>query len=439
MTTLSPMLEVAFGDYGGAECFFSDIDGDGRLEILTYQGPGVLGAEPFRSQSHIKPLLPESVSVSAFRINGQRMWTWGRPNPCEQPYVSHSYESCIAAADINADGRTEVVLANGGQVVVLDGGTGDEINARQMPGDCYFIVQAVSGPMRTGEAAIIVKNGEVGQGNWRYGEPVLGLNADLEPVWGPKAVPGGGHHILVLDRGEEGRREYLVGYCALGLDGRILWTVGGVDVRNLAPLEQHVDFTDVMSLPEGKTLLAMAGSDRLYLAEAWGRTLFSVPNVHCQGAALGRFREDSACQVALYNSPNGPMVLYDPSGRELWSRPTERLWPMGVPSGCEGRRFHRNRPIVALRGERSWIGFADGGWPWGMDGQGARSLEFLPPAGARRPPQAVPMSPLIRGDDIGFGYGLQARDVNGDGRIEALIYNRQFLWVYPLERSDHAR
>ena len=49
------------------------------------------------------------------------------------------------------------------------------------------------------EAAIAIKNGEMGNGSWRYGEPVLGLNADLEPVWGPKAVPGGGHHILSLD------------------------------------------------------------------------------------------------------------------------------------------------------------------------------------------------------------------------------------------------
>ena len=224
MTTLSPMFEIAFEEYGGAECFPADIDGDGIPEILTYQGPGIFGPEPFRSWDFVSALFPESVSVSAFRADGRRLWTWGKPNPPHIPYISHSYEACIATGDIDGDGRIEVVLADGDRVVVLDGETGEEVKSARLPDENYYILQTAARPTDEHEAAIAIKNGEMGNGSWRYGEPVLGLNAGLEPVWGPKAVPGGGHHILSLDM--DGEQVYLIGYCAVG-DGWADFVDGG--------------------------------------------------------------------------------------------------------------------------------------------------------------------------------------------------------------------
>lgn len=85
--TLAAHLEISFGEYGGAECYFFDVDGDGKKEIITYQGPGIFGTAIYRNLRHIKPLLPQTVSVSAFRLDGTRLWTWGRPNPIEKPYI----------------------------------------------------------------------------------------------------------------------------------------------------------------------------------------------------------------------------------------------------------------------------------------------------------------------------------------------------------------
>ena len=48
MKTIKPILEISFEEKGGAEYFFSDIDGDGKPEIITYQGPGVFGSEIFK-------------------------------------------------------------------------------------------------------------------------------------------------------------------------------------------------------------------------------------------------------------------------------------------------------------------------------------------------------------------------------------------------------
>ncbi len=429
MTTVSCMFEIAFEEYGGAECFPADIDGDGIPEILTYQGPGIFGPEPFRSWDFVKALFPKSVSVSAFRADGQRLWTWGTPNPSHTPYISHSYEACIATGDIDGDGRIEVVVADGNRVVILDGETGEEVKSARLPDENYYILQTAARPTDKHEAAIAIKNGEAGNGLWRYGEPVLGLNADLEPVWGPKAVPGGGHHILSLDVDDE--QTYLIGYCAMGMDGQILWTVDAVDPETLNADQQHVDYTDVFHTASGP-VFSIAASDKLHLFGAGGRTYFSREHIHCQGTALGRFRSDSEFQVALYNSPNGPVVLYDPSGVEIWSRPTERVWPMGFPKGGEKLRMHRNRPIIALRGSQTWIGYADGGWPWGMDGDGEISLEFSPPANAKHPDCPAGILERTRLDDIGYSYAMQVCDMNNDGREEALVYDRRFMWVYAL-------
>ncbi|MCK4244014.1 MAG: hypothetical protein KAX20_00125, partial [Candidatus Omnitrophica bacterium] len=57
MKIVEPILELSFGKYGGSECFFSDIDGDGALEIVTYHGPGVFGAGIYKCRKHIQSLM----------------------------------------------------------------------------------------------------------------------------------------------------------------------------------------------------------------------------------------------------------------------------------------------------------------------------------------------------------------------------------------------
>ena len=436
--TLNHFIEVSFKQYGGSECFFADIDGDGKFEIITYQGPGCYSVNNvLEGRDYIKPLLPESVSISAFRFDGTRIWTWGKPNSQERPYLSHAYESCVATGDIDGDGTIEIVIADGNRIIVLDGKTGKEKKSRSLPEDNYSIVQVVGEPTEKNEAAIVIKNGEYGYGKWRYGEPVLGLNTNLEIVWGPEAIPGGGHHILVMDLNGDGKKEYLIGYCAVDLKGEILWTADTIDVSLLNQKDDHVDYTDIIRRSDGAELFAIAGSDKLYLVQEGGKTTFSVPGPHVQGSALGHFRSDSEFQVAIYNAPNGPMVLYDPSGRQIWYQATPRKWPLEMRQTCQRYAvspFHRNRPIVTIPGkEQDWIGYADGGWPWGMDGNGEITLEFQPTENSPQPEYRHTVSAKVRNDDIGYGFALQSIDIDGDGEKEAVIYDRRFLWVYKID------
>ena len=199
VTELEHTSEIAFGAHGGAELYIADFDGDGQLEVLAYQGPGVFGTRIFHGLPAVAAHRPESTCLSAFKKDGTRLWTFGTPNPVDTPYICHAHESCVAAGDLDDDGTLEIALADGDRIFLIDGPTGELRKTAVLPEDNFFIVQILGEPTAANEAAVVVKNGETGYGIWDYGEPVAGLNARLEVAWSGQAIPGGGHHILTLD------------------------------------------------------------------------------------------------------------------------------------------------------------------------------------------------------------------------------------------------
>ncbi|OGV74983.1 MAG: hypothetical protein A3K19_12060 [Lentisphaerae bacterium RIFOXYB12_FULL_65_16] len=427
--TLGCRAEFAFGPYGGAELFFADIDGDGQMEVLAYQGPAVFGAGLYRVWPKVAAAFPQSVCLSAFRKDGTRLWTYGQPNPTDRSYICHAHESCVATGDVNGDGVAEVALADGDRIVLLDGPTGKVRAERRLPEDNYYIVQILGQKVACGEAALVVKNGEGGYGAWRYGEPVLGLGADLATVWGPVAVPGGGHHIIPLDLDNTGAKEFLIGYCLVHPGGQQRCIVPGLDPATVDASSSHVDYTDILQRSGQPPIIGFAGSDKAYLVVHGEGTRFVKPDKHVQGCAVGRFRTDSEWQMAVYND-DGPMVLYDQNGTELWRVPTQERWPLGAPRTCAGHEFHRNRPVVKLTlASRDYLLYTDGGWPWAMDGDGRIAVEFEPPANSRQPETQIPDG--TRADDMGYGFGTQIVDWNGDGKPCAVVYDRRHLWMFP--------
>lgn len=427
--TLKHTQEIAFGPYGGAELFFADIDGDGQTEILAYQGPAVFGSKLYRSWPHVAAAFPKSTCLSAFKKDGRRLWTFGEPNPTDRPYITHAHESCVATGDVNGDGVVEIALADGDRILLLDGPTGKLRAEVKMPEDNFYIVQILGEATKNTEAALVVKNGEGGYGQWKYGEPLVGINAAMQIVWGPKAIPGAGHHISALDLDEDGQKEYFIGYCMVKRSGEWKCLVDAIDPARVDASREHVDYVDILRrpLPE-KCLFGFAGSNKAYLVRNDGRTLFVKPGKHVQSAALGRFRTDSEYQLAVYND-DGPMALYDTKGNELWSVPTQERWPLGMPKVCAGRVFHRNRPVLRLPLEKDYILYTDGGWPWAMDGDGRIGVEFAPPENSRQQEMVIPAK--ARADDMGYGFATKIVDWGG-GVLTAVIYDRRFLWVFPL-------
>ena len=422
--------ELDLGPYGGAELFFADIDGDGQIEVLAYQGPAVFGAAMYRSWPRVAAAFPRSTCLSAFRRDGTRLWSFGEPNPPGPPTISHAFEGGVAVGDVDGRGVPAVALADGARLVLLDGPTGAVRAAAAMPMDNITIVAILGQPGAPGEAVIAAKNGEGGYGTWHYGEPVLGFDHSLRPVWGPLAIPGGGHYILSVDLDGRGRRDFLIGYCRVSPDGQWTCLVDAVDPATVSPESAHVDFTDLLALGRTQRVIGFAGSDKAYLVGPGRRTRFVRPDRHVQGCAVGRFRRDSRFQMLVYND-DGPLVLYDADGNELWRLATtdKEFWPLGQPAACRGRVFHRNRPIVRWPGPPDRVVFSDGGWPWVIDGGGTIRTCFDPPENSRQPEWQIPEG--ARGDDMGYGFATQIVDWFGTGIPHAVIYDRRHLWVFP--------
>ena len=427
------MSELAFGSFGGTECFFANLDGDKNIEVITYQGPGVFGSKEYNTLGHIKPFLPQSISVSAFKLGGQKLWTWGEPNPTDKPYISHSYEACIDIADVDDDGEKEVIVADGSTVYILDGKTGIEKKSASLPGDNFYIVKAYGKRTSQNEAAIVLKNGEQGAGEWNYGEPVIGLNSELKLVWGPKAIIGGGHYILKDQFNNAGTDHYMSGYSVFNKRGGVIWTVDSIKSEGFDSDEMHADYIEIFKKNDGTQVISIAGSDKLYLVDNTGKTLFLVEEQHPQGTTIGKYKKETEFQVVSYNAPNGPLNLYNPKGGKIWSRIPQRIWPKGIPENCKGRRFHRNRPVLTIEANEQYIGYADGGWPWAMDGKGKIKLQFNAPENSMKYAQNMRCpNQQVRADDIGYAFGMQNIDIDNDGKKEILIYNRQYLWIYKI-------
>jgi len=357
------------GLHGGAETFFADINADGRLEMITYQGPGIFGARAFCEQPKIKPFLPRHTAVSAFDMTGRILWTWGEPQASDRPYLSHGNEACVSVGDVDGDGRPEVVVALGDAVTVLDGVSGRERRSGSLPEDYFYIVHALDAPTGMREAAIVIKNSEAGYHGAPHGQPVMGLNRALELVWGPKTVPGGGHHILTVPM-PDGRPGYWIGYCAVRPDGTIAWMADAIVPENLDARLQHVDYTDHWRAAAGRNIFAMAaGTPHGYVVADGGGTIFRVEDEHVQGVAGGRFvaGDDDAGdnrQVAFYNCHGDTAIsLYDLRGKRLWRRKVARrhwdmsLMDLSMPDGTI-RRFHRSRPKAVIYNRR---------YVWGYD------------------------------------------------------------------------
>jgi hypothetical protein len=243
------------------------------------------------------------------------------------------------------------------------------------------------------------------------------------------AVPGGGPHIIPLDLDNTGNTEFLIGYCLVSPGGRQRCIVPGLDPASVDADKQHVDYTDILWRPGKQPVIGFAGSDKAYLVVHGAGTRFVKPDKHVQGCAVGRFRTDSEWQMAVYND-DGPMVLYDPDGVELWRLPTEERWPLGMPETCLKHNFHRNRPVVKLTlATQDYLLYTDGGWPWAMDGAGRIAVELAPPANSRQPEMQIPDG--SRADDMGYGFGTQIVDWNSDGAPHAVVYDRRNLWMFP--------
>ena len=153
-------------EYGGNWCVTGDLDGDGVAEIVSAKnkyGDGI----------HY------TTSAVAHRLDGSILWRWGNPT---EGHAYNGYDVALQIYDWDGDGTNEVILLTEGELVELNGATGEEKRRFAIPTratDCLVFVN-LSGHKRAQE--VIVKD--------RY-RRLWADDYDGKQLWGGQWKPGG--------------------------------------------------------------------------------------------------------------------------------------------------------------------------------------------------------------------------------------------------------
>jgi len=287
----------------GPRCkmLLGDLDGDGRMELVMVQPD---------NRQDVRYIPHQTQCLTAYDVEGRLLWQVGKPDPGAGSPGS-DYPAQIA--DIDGDGRLEVICIMDSRMLVLDGRTGEVKSSRELPDpqahDCV-IVAKLTGADFAGD--VLLKD--------RY-RTVWALGRDGNVLWKHEGNPG--HYPWVYDFDGDGLDEVMAGYDMLDHDGRLLWSCRDLD--------DHADCIWVGDVNEdGEPELVIGGSVTV-MYDKRGRELWRYEgSIESQHIALGQFRPDlPGLQVAgldrLVREDDGrglkgkdALFLLDGSGRELW-------------------------------------------------------------------------------------------------------------------------
>ncbi len=382
-----PVLEIALtfpAEFQGRNLRFGDLDGDQQADFLVVQNDG----------------MQNILSLIAFKIDGTLLWIYGEPraNAFASPF-----DVAVQIYDWNSDGHNEVILVQNGQLLILNGATGEVQKSVAVPGEArdgmligHFFSQDPG-------ADILIKNRYLSF--W-----VLDHNLQIRTQQQVRT----GHFGAAYDFDRDGQDELLIGYGlykfgkSRGL--KRLW------IHDELPL--HNDATDIADMDnDGIPEIAIAASRNGYLFNPDGRQIKKFKMKHAQHANIGHF---------LWDRPNEQQVAYVDRARngviKVFSKHADLHW-----------KSKRLGHILMTNAVRGWTGHAK------QDLIAAFRSDFQFPAlynGRGEMVVSFPF-PINKAEGEHAQHYLQHFDIMGDCREEMIIYSEKELWIYsngePLE------
>lgn len=368
----------------GPRCkmLLGDLNGDGRMEMLL--------VHPDNRQD-VRYIPHQVQCLTAYDLEGSLLWQTGKPDAGAGSQGS-DYPAQIA--DIDGDGRLEVLCVMNGRLLVLNGHDGSVRASHELPDphahDCIIVANLTGG---THAGDIILKD--------RY-HRLWAMDRDFRLLWTHEGNPG--HFPWVYDLDGDGRDEVMAGYDLLDHDGRLLWSCHDLD--------DHADCIWVGDVNgDGEPELVIGGSVTV-MYDRHGKELWRYEgSIESQHIALGKFCPDlPGLQIAgldrLVREDDGKglvgkdaLFLLDNEGRELWKE--DRKTPGWLTIIEPLRSWTKDAPDYILAYRRG-----GGVFPTLYDGSMNAVVEF--------PSE---------------GYAVHA-DLWGSGAEQVIIYSNEMASIY---------
>lgn len=278
-------------------------------------------------------------SMTCFKEDGSIVWTMGEPNNTfENTLISCDLPFQIA--DINNDGKLEIIYARNFEVIIADFLTLEIIKSMKTPiiyGDelvknepFYRLnVDAIRVADFSGKgykSDFIIKD--------RY-QNVWAYSYDLELLW-RYHHKNTGHFPYIFDYNNDGYDEMLVGYDLVSHNGDIIWSLG-----------MNSDHTDEiicarLNLNEDKKLILASGNEGMNIVNLDG-TIYKHNEVgHSQRISVAKYDENieglQIISTSFWGS-DGLIYIFDCHGNRLGQREMETNGSVVTPINYDGEHF----------------------------------------------------------------------------------------------------
>jgi hypothetical protein len=439
---VSHVRQVAHIDisrYGSEIMKAADIDGDGRIEFVFYQGPGMLSASMFQPGApggygnHTTAEDQALNCLTAVDIDGHIRWQSGEPWKLDIPFRTHGGHDMLLAEDINGDGCAELIGLRGNQLQLISGETGRVLKTLTLDNDGYSQLVAIKSG-KGNQKHILVRPIGDGLDGHPHGCPNLLYDCDLNPIGGRRDFTRAGHVPKGYDIDGDGRDELFIGLDCVDQGGKVLWTIQAPDIPPEAKsyFSGHDDRRTLIDIdgdgqPEQVLALEQFG---VLVSDLKGNILWrkAVPN-HCGEACVGKFLADvPGLQILINNERFGmspdPLLpgseLLDCHGKvlktfanDVYAVPIKwktSVGPEAMLAAYHGAEVTDSRPFI-------------------MDGAGRVIAVFdIPPQLPQITEFQMPQDNLWYGD-WGDYYNRSVKDLPGIGPC-ILIWSRRDLWVF---------
>jgi len=393
--------KISTKGFGAARAMrLGDLDGDNETDFLIIQNMPFFGSN-----------YNQITCLTALDSEGKMLWQYGKPDT-ENAYLS--YDVAAQIHDLDGDGKTEVIMAEGEWIKILDGKTGKEKSHFQVPSsailpgetswqeykhyyrrdllpylnvDCFSFadLRGTGKPMD-----VIIKDRHTRL--WAY-------TNDFRLLWTASANLG--HFPFFHDGDKDGKDEVYIGYTKFDPTGKVLWSLDSL-------LGEHSDGVCVgdFTLSGKPDMVFIGGSDDgVLLTDDKGKIVKHHRVGHAQTPSVGQFRPDipglELCNINFWGEP-GLITLYNSSGDEI----------------TNFELFHAGSPVqpVNWRGDGTEFIFltpdhAEGGL---VDGWGRRVVMFP--------------------DDGHPSLAWMVHDLTGDPRDELIVWDLESIWIYTQDK-----